>query len=303
MRAHERWIDVDGLMVHAAEWDARPRAADDEPVPLLLVHGLGGSTLNWDHVGGPLAERLGTLVTAIDLAGFGRTRPQGRPASLGTNGRLLAALLDERGPAVVVGNSMGGALGAGLAARRPDLVRSLVLVDSAMPRPRRSFEQLTRVARFAALTVPRLGAPIVAARARALGPAGVVDAMLAIVLAHPERLDPELRQRLVGLAAERAAYPEAAGSYAQAAGSLFRYLAMRMRDDIAAVRCPTMLVHGELDRLVPVSFARDVAVHRPDWELHVIEDCGHAPQLELPERVVDMVAPWIGATRAVQHTD
>lgn len=301
----ERWIDVEGLWVHAVEWDDphRPGGVVAGRPPVLLVHGLGGSTLNWELVGGPLAARLGCLVTAVDLAGFGRTRPHGRSASLSTNGKLLAALLEARGPAVVVGNSMGGALGTGLAARRPDLVAALVLVDAAFPRPRSSFEQLTRATRFAAMTVPRLGAPIIAARARALGPAGVVDATLRIVLAHPERLDPSLRARLIALAAERAEYPEAASAYAEAAGSLFRYLARRMRSDLAELRAHTLVLHGDRDRLVPLSFALAISATRPDWELCVLDDCGHTPQLERPARFVDVVARWVERVLPVYVAD
>lgn len=287
---HERWIDVDGIFVHAAEWQPSARS---ESQPILLVHGLGGSTASWWPVAQPIADRLATTVVAVDLAGFGRTRPDGRPATIRTNGELVAALLARHGGGIVVGNSMGGAIGVGVAARYPDLVHALVLVDAAFPRPRGSAEQLVRAARFAAMTVPRVGAPLVAVRARTLGPEGLVDATMRIVLAHPERLDPDMRERLVAIAAERADYPEAAASYTTAAGSLFRYLTRGMRDDLAAVQAPTLVVHGAADRLVPVSFARAVAARRPDWTLAIFDDCGHTPQLELPARFIDTVVDWL----------
>ena len=57
----ERWIDADGLFVHTIEWDgstgSRDRDRGDAP-PLLLVHGLGGSTTNWLSVGPELAARF-----------------------------------------------------------------------------------------------------------------------------------------------------------------------------------------------------------------------------------------------------
>src|SRR5665811_1785405 len=93
-RRHEWWIDADGLFVHAVEWDGTTGSA--RPTPVLLVHGLGGSTTNWLAVGAELATELRTRVLAVDLAGFGRTRPDGRPASLGTNGRLLEAVTSDR---------------------------------------------------------------------------------------------------------------------------------------------------------------------------------------------------------------
>jgi len=126
----ERWIEADGVRVHAVEWGDPGR---DHRI--LLVHGLGASTLSWEPIGAPLATALDATVTAVDLAGFGLTRlSRGRRATVAANGRLVASLLKQHiGPAVVMGNSMGGAISVGLAARHPDLVRALVLVDPAVP--------------------------------------------------------------------------------------------------------------------------------------------------------------------------
>jgi pimeloyl-ACP methyl ester carboxylesterase len=286
----ERWRDLDGLWVHTVEW--RPRAPRSG-TPVVLVHGLGASTLTWDRVGQDLADTLGTTVTALDLPGFGRTRCTDRPAGFGTHRRVVRALLADGGPSVLAGNSMGGAISASLAASDPDLVAGLVLVDAAYPRPARNFDHLTRTARFAALSLPRLATPVVSARARRLGPEGLVDSTLLFVIAEPERMDPELRARLVTLAEERRAHPEAPRAYAQSGGSLFRYLATRMRRDLDAVAAPTLVLHGRRDRLVPVSFARAVAAQRPDWRYVEIADCGHAPQLELPDRFLTTVTRWV----------
>lgn len=289
--SRDRWLDLDGLWVHVENW--APAAAPPSGLPVLLVHGLGGSTVNWWPVGQDLADALGAPVTALDLAGFGRTRRGRRPATLATNGRLLTATLRERGPAVVVGNSMGAALGVGLAARHPELVPSLVLVDPALPRPPRSLAALGRTVRFAAMNAPLLAAPALGARGRLLGPAGVVDATLRAVVTDPSRVDPAVRDALVGLAADRAVSGEADGSYVQAAGSLFRYLVLGMRRDLGRLHEPTLLLHGSRDRLVPVSFARAAAERHPALELHVLRGSGHTPQLERPGEVVELIAGWL----------
>src|SRR5947209_20563043 len=67
--AEELWIDVDGVRVHAVEWNG----AGERQV--LLVHGLGGSTITWAPVAGELARRLPARITAVDLPGFGVNRP------------------------------------------------------------------------------------------------------------------------------------------------------------------------------------------------------------------------------------
>jgi pimeloyl-ACP methyl ester carboxylesterase len=287
----ERWFDTDGLWIHTVEWE--PAVPRDGAEPIVLVHGLGASTLSWELVASGLADRLGASVTALDLPGFGRTRCTDRPASVPTHRRAVTALLDARGPAILMGNSMGGAVSTAIASRRPELVRGLVLVNAAFPRPGANFDQLARTARYAALTLPAVAAPIVRARVQRLGPERIVDTTLGLVFADGDRVDPELRDRLVALATERRGYPEAARAYTESGGSLFRYLTSGMRDDLGTVRAPTLVLHGRKDRLVPVSFARAIARRRDDWRYVELADCGHAPQLELPERFVDIVSRWV----------
>lgn len=284
----QRWFDVDGALVHAMEWG---NGTSDRRV--LLVHGLGANTLSWQPVGARLATALDATVTAVDLPGFGLTRlPAGRRAGLAENGRLVRDLLARYlGAATVVGNSMGGALGVGLAARHPELVDALVLVDAALPHGGTPPWRL--MARFAPLMVPAVGWRVIGYRARVLGPAGWVDSTLQWSIARPERLDPALRTQLVELATARRGFPEAAPAYADAARSLFFYLQGRMPADLARLERPTLIVHGELDRLVPLAAARAAVARRPDFTLQVIDDCGHAPQLELPEQFLDVVTPWL----------
>jgi pimeloyl-ACP methyl ester carboxylesterase len=287
----ERWVDCDGCWVHTADWE--PEVVDPGAAPVLLVHGLGGCTVNWELVGQPLADDLGTVVTAIDLPGFGRTRSDTTAPAFPAYLELLVSFLTARGPALVMGNSMGGALGVALAANHPELVSGLVLVNAALPRPRGNVEQLARTAKFAALMVPRAATPFVRARARALGHQGLVDATLAMAMAHPEQLDPAIRSKMVSLAAERHGFPETAASYTLAGGSLFRYLTGEMRRDLRAIHCPTLMLHGRRDRLVPVAFARALARKRRDWTFVELDGCGHVPQMEQPERFVGTVNAWL----------
>jgi pimeloyl-ACP methyl ester carboxylesterase len=293
----ERWVDCDSVWVHTADWT--PAVADPTAAPILLVHGLGGCTVNWELVGQLLADELGAPVTALDLPGFGRTRADSRAPLFPLFLDLLAKFLESRGPALVMGNSMGGSLGLALAAAHPDLVTGLVLVNAALPRPRGNFDDIARTMKFAALMAPRAATPIVRARARRLGNEGLVDATLAIAMEFPERLDPAIRTRMISLAAERHGFPETAASYTLAGGSLFRYLATQANRDIGAVRCPTLILHGRRDRLVSVGFARGLAAKRKDWTYVELSGCGHVPQMEQPEQFVGAVSSW--ANRRPSH--
>ena len=286
----EHWLDADGFDVHAVTWERGETR-------VLLVHGLGGHTISWEPSAPGLAEQLHATVTAVDLPGFGLTRlPRGRRATLGTHGRVLRALLERSGPAAVAGNSMGGALGIGLAARHPDLVRALVLVDPALPRPAVNPAQWSVMARLAPMLVPMVGVQFLAARGRMLGPERLVDDTMAWTLCDPARLDPELRRRLVELARTRRGFPEAPAAYADSARGLFWYLTRNMRADEARVTSPTLIVHGNRDRLVPVAAARALVARRPEFALELIDDCGHAPQLEVPDQFLAAVVPWLANT-------
>jgi pimeloyl-ACP methyl ester carboxylesterase len=302
---NETWHSAAGHLVHAVEWNAG--AAATAP-PIVLVHGLGGSTVNWELVGEGLARRGATRVVAFDLAGFGRTKLGARTATLGANGDLLAELVAGLGPSVIVGNSMGGALGVGLAARHPELVRALVLVDPALPRTlrppgvRESIDGITHLGGLAAAAIPVVGPNLVRYRMRQLGPAGTVDGSLRIVCAHPSRVDATLRKHMIELTAYRVEGNDSARAYHDAILSLVRYTTRRMPADIRAVRAPTLVIHGDRDRLVPISLARAAARRRPEWTLEVFDDCGHVPMIEQPERFVAVTAGWLDSVRGVGAT-
>ena len=69
--------------------------------------------------------------------------------------------------------------------------------------------------------------------------------------------------------------------------------AARFKRLVDAVGQPTLLIHGEFDRLVPLAAAEALARRRPDWSFVVLDGVGHTPQMEAPERFVDTVRAWM----------
>lgn len=118
--------------------------------PVLLLHGIGGSARYWR----PLAEvSTGYRAVAPDLLGFGRSpRPEDRPYDVDAHLEALLPLV-ARG-SVVLAHSTGAVLAAALAARRPDLVRALLLVGAPLyadvASARREVRKLGALARFTA---------------------------------------------------------------------------------------------------------------------------------------------------------
>jgi pimeloyl-ACP methyl ester carboxylesterase len=289
----ERSIRVGAQRLNLFSWDpSRPTAGG---TPVLLVHGLGANGVSWWPVGAGLAERLGVTVSAVDLLGFGRTGSQSQPATIARNTELLRTVLAEWGPAVVIGNSMGAAIAIRLAARHPDLVRALVLVDPAVPTLEGRWQDWVLMARLAPLLAQPVGRAFVAQRTRSWGARRLVDSTIAVCLTDLDRLDPLVHEELVQRAAERYADRDAPGAYVQAARSLFLYMLSGMALDEQSVQCPTLVVHGDRDQLIPIRSARALALRQPAFELVELPGIGHAPQLEVPHVFLDTVVPWIGS--------
>jgi len=119
-------IDLDGPVRYRA-WDGPPDAT------FVLIHGLGGSHLNWLRVAPGLAG-LGS-VFALDLPGFGWSPRDGRGSGLMDERRIVSRFIAERGTGrvVVAGHSMGGVIAMLQAAVEPSSVAGLVLTSSALP--------------------------------------------------------------------------------------------------------------------------------------------------------------------------
>lgn len=127
------FLTLDGTEVHVVSW--QPTGGAAMAPPLLLVHGLGGSTVLWERVAGKLAERLGAEVVGLDLPGFGRSRARRLGTAIADSARVVGALLRRLGPCRVLGSSMGAAVAVRSAAFAPELVHSLGLIGAALPLP------------------------------------------------------------------------------------------------------------------------------------------------------------------------
>jgi pimeloyl-ACP methyl ester carboxylesterase len=287
-----RTIDLDGP-VHYADFGGSGR-------PIVLVHGLGGSHANWLAVA-PRLTAYGRVV-ALDLAGHGRTPSLGRTARVGKNRILLGRFLDAvaREPAVLMGNSMGGYLSLAEAAAEPEKVSSLVLVNAAIPLAPGARLDPRVSAVFFGMALPLIGGALMLRRARR-GPEQGVRDILSLCCVDPSRVPREVVDAHVELARERAKKARVnSRDFLAAQRSLMAALMRRRRfyRMIRTIRAPALIVQGIHDRLVRIESARALAAARPDWRLEVLDDVGHVPQLEAPDRFLAVVGPWLTA-RAV----
>src|SRR5262249_33884777 len=173
---------VDGISLHLRR---TPGANGAEPA--LYVHGLGGSSTNWTDLAAVLAGYLDG--EAVDLPGFGWSDPAPRGNySLASHAHSVVRLVEQRGrgPVHLFGNSMGGAVAILLAARRPDLVRTLTLVSPAVPdlRPRTGSDRLMPL-----LLMPGAGR-LIERRLATMDPAERVRQVLDLCYGDPSLVPP-----------------------------------------------------------------------------------------------------------------
>ena len=269
---------------------------------LVLVHGLGGSHLNWDL----LAPELTTLarVLALDLPGFGMSHPTRRPATVRSNVAVLARFVREVGepPVVLVGNSMGGLISILLTSRDPHLVRGLVLVAPALPcrsHPPPAGSHVLRSPTIAALValhaLPGVGERLRRDRRRRIGAHATVRETLRLCGVDEAALPDDLVEQSVALVEHQSDVAGIDRAYLSASRSLVWTLVRdrHYRAAMSSVRVPVLLVHGDRDRLVPITAARAAARDHPAWHFVELPGVGHLPQLQVPHQLAAHVRRWL----------
>jgi pimeloyl-ACP methyl ester carboxylesterase len=286
--ADSRVVDLDG-QVHYLDFGGPP-----DGQLIVCVHGLGGACWNWAAVAPQLTEHC--RVIAVDLAGHGRSPATGRATTVIANRRLLHRFLTEviREPVILVGNSMGGLISIMEAARNKEQVTGLVLVDPALPRSPLSPIDMVVARNFALMSIPYAG-ELAIARNYKLPPRTIIRQTLTLCCVDPERVPSDVIDIAEEFAKERAKRPTAVKEFLQASRSLVRLLARpkRIRADMSRITAPVLLLHGAKDRLVPLQTARAAVKANPSWHLKIADDCGHVPQLEMPDWTAERITDWL----------
>ena len=263
--------------------------------PIVMVHGLGGSHLNWVRVAPALTER--NRVITIDLPGFGFSPAAGRKTSIGANRKILDRFINEiiGGPVILMGNSMGGAITILQAAASPHAVTAVVLVNPALPRPVEVPDGQV-AAQFLMYAVPGVGEAFMDISRRSRSDRELVQRVINLCFVDPRRSDPELMDAATELVAYRRRHmPKQDAAFLQAARSVLRagLRPRQFKNTMKSLPQPVLLIHGDKDRLVPITAARIAAAANPKWDTEFLSDVGHTPQLETPEAVIHAVGRWL----------
>ena len=243
---------------------------------VILIHGLASSMYTWSDVVGPLSEQFDVI--ALDLPGFGASSQPSDLAFDDLPGAVVGMMDALQIPkAHFVGNSMGGAVSALLAARRSDRVDRLVLLDSAgfnMRPGERPYMVRVMASPAAGMVAGRL--PI----RRAITAATVRHLFHDDARVTDERIDEYVAPFLRPGALE-------------ATRSLLRSpLDERFAADLGLIQAPTLVVWGRFDPWLPESHA-DRFVAAIKGARKVVLDTGHLPQEERPAEVVRLIGEFL----------
>jgi 3-oxoadipate enol-lactonase len=246
--------------------------------PLVLLHSLLADRTSFDRVAGTLAASH--QVIALDLPGFGASDfvEGGLDAVADRVAAAIAALQLAQKP-ILLGNGYGGFVTLNTVIRHPALAERVVLADCG-----------------AAFTEPgRAAFHGMAAAAEKGGLAAIADvAMRRLFAPEYQALHPELiaqrKERFLALD------PRTFRSACLALSAL------DLRDKLASVKVPVLVLVGEADEATPPPMSRELAAGLPNAQLKILAGCAHVPQLQAPELFLGAIAEFIGANTPAAAT-
>jgi pimeloyl-ACP methyl ester carboxylesterase len=277
-RSHQRPLELLGRRVNVLD-------TGGSGPPLLFLHGWSS---NWQIFLLNIAAFMGThRCLALDLPGFGASEMPSEPISIQGYAKTVDAMCDALGVECVsvVGNSLGGFIGAELALSFDTRVDRLVLVSAAGL----STEHFARAPALAIARLVTAGLPY----AQRFEPAVVRRPRLRRsamqwAIRYPEKLSVPLAQELVLSFGKPGFVP-----------ALKALLEYSYRDRLAAIEIPVLIVWGRNDMLVPVGdAARYQRLIGDNARAEVFEDTGHAPMLERPTRFNELLGAFLAGHAA-----
>ena len=251
-----RHLDVDGSSVHYR--------VGGEGQPVVMVHGWLESSWCWSKI----IERLMPQyrVYAIDLVGFGQSTPpeDATPFDIFSNARVVETLLRERigEPVHLVGHSMGGMIAVLLATDFPEMIRSMTLASSPIDGP-------NAVARVLQL----VGLPLIRDSTYRLLRSRGVTRLLSNFFVYQTPVPDQMIEDAQKV------------SHAAVFGAARSIMENNLEPILRKVRCPTLVIHGDKDRVIDLNQGALAADRIRDAHFQIFRSCGHCPNIEEPWKV------------------
>jgi len=248
-------------------WDEEGRGA-----PLLLIMGLGWPSQAWNRLRPVLSEKYHTI--AFDNRGVGRSDASAGPYSMAQMAADASAVLNAArvNAAHIFGVSMGGMIAQEFALQYPQKVRSLILGCTAAGGPQavRAEEQALQVLMTRGKDPDQF--------ARAINP-----------FIYDAGTPPQLVEEDTAMRAKW--YTSADAYFAQ----LQAVIAWEAYGRLAEIAAPTLVVHGENDRLIPAENGKRIAARIPGAKLVIIQGASHVFTTDQPDAARAAILDFLGS--------
>lgn len=254
----EKDIEINGMKLHYEE--------SGNGQPLVLMHGWGCDHTTVRSIAA-VASRTHRVLN-LDMPGFGKS-PE--PADVWTVDDYTDLVerfikeLDLRHP-ILVGHSFGGRVAIQLASRRPADIDSLILVDAAGIKPRRTFRYYRKVYTFKAMK------------------------RLANLF-----LGKEHAQKVVDKWRGKSGSSDYAGASPKMRAIMSRVVNLDLTPCLTSITAPTLLVWGEADTATPIADAKKMERLIPDAGLVSFPGCGHYSFLDNPGQFAAVVSSFLNS--------
>lgn len=246
---------------------------------VVLLHGLGGNTTNWQFNIAPLAQKYRVIVP--DQIGFGKSDKPLLNYRITTYVDFLDAFLKELKVerAAFVGNSMGGWVAAAYALAHPEKVERLVLVDAAglMPAQEVDLPLLMKLNPSTREGMKELVSKVFFNKTIFMSDAFIDASMRARINAGDGYTIRSLTESIL------------------------------RREDfldgrLSGIKQPTLVIWGREDGVLPLSDGQRFQKEIPGAQLLVFEQCGHVPQVEKALDFNAAVSKFLAAPAAAAAT-
>jgi pimeloyl-ACP methyl ester carboxylesterase len=284
-----RTMSVEEITLHGHRVSYR---RDGWGPPILLIHGVTGSSETWDDVIPFLSDRY--TVIAPDLLGHGDSAKPRGDYSLGAYASGIRDLMRAIGhdSATVVGHSLGGGVAMQVAYQFPELCQRLVLVSSGG-----LGREVSIFLRAATLPGSEWVLPLLASNGVLSAGGSVGNLLRSIGL----RAGPDLQELWKGFSSLGDA--EARQAFIYTLRGIVDPGGQRVsaRDRLyLAETVPTLLVWGERDPIIPVVHGYSAHEQIPDSKLEIIEGAGHFPYRDDPRRFAGILSDFIETTEPAE---
>jgi len=271
----DQYINIQGVKI-------RYRDTLGTGLVVLLTHGIGASLEMWEAQLANTDERIRLI--AWDIPGHGLSDAGDQPYNPEKFAQLAWQLLDALGveKTVLAGNSLGASISIVMAGIKPDRVTRLMLLNAATvgresPLP------------FRLMTLPFLG--------EVMSKPGkvAIDQQINAIFHHPESISDHVKNFITRNVMRPGLQSIFLTTVRQITtlGGQRKSLVSKSLEILSSLGIEVLFIHGRHDKVIPLAHSENAHSITPNSTLLVLEDCGHTPQIELPEQITRTLVHFV----------